>query len=638
MKLILILMIKNEEKILLRCLSSLKGIVDGYCILDTGSTDSSVTIARDFLKEHRGCVTEEPWKNFGYNRTVSFDRAQEFCKRDGWDLKETYGLLIDADMVFVNGTLKEMPLGAIGYKALQKNGNLEYMNARLLRMDYQWKCVGVTHEYWDGITESLGKEVCYIDDKNDGGCKADKFIRDRALLEEGLVNEPDNVRYTFYLAQTYSCLNMFEQSIEKYKKRIAQGGWFEEVWFSYYSIGELYKRMGDMIEFEAWMLRAHAFRKERSESIYKLAQHFRTAGQHYKAYHYIQLGLKTPYPAEDCLFIEANVYRGLFDYEASIVEFYTHDDKRVGLRSSFRYLMKATEFRDNVLQNLHFYMKPIADSSEPVRLDNPFPSYRPSAISVDIYPMANVRFVNYWMEGGQYKTKDCPVDTQNAYMNLATGECVRVMSTDSIVLPRNESARVKGLEDVRVFRDDVLKCIGTSVHEYDASRVSQVEATYDVETGSYVDLRVIKSPFGRSCEKNWIPIPGTGMVIYEWSPLRIGTIHGETLRLQISHETPPLFQLFRGSAPPIATPSGWVALVHFVEYSTPRKYYNCLVDLDSGYKPRRVSLPFIFFSASVEYCISFRKVDGSYMFFVSQMDSNPSKVMIRESAFEWMAV
>jgi glycosyltransferase involved in cell wall biosynthesis len=272
MKLILILMIKNEEKILLRCLSSLKGIVDGYCILDTGSTDSSLTIARDFLKDHRGCVTEEPWKNFGYNRTVSFDRAQEFCKRDGWDLKDTYGLLIDADMVFVNGTLKEMPLGAIGYKALQKNGNLEYMNARLLRMDYQWKCVGVTHEYWDGATEALGKEVCFIDDKNDGGCKADKFIRDRALLEEGLVNEPNNVRYTFYLAQTYSCLNMLEKSIEHYKKRIAQGGWFEEVWFSYYSIGELYKRMGDMIECEAWMLRAHAFRKERSEPVYKLAQ------------------------------------------------------------------------------------------------------------------------------------------------------------------------------------------------------------------------------------------------------------------------------------------------------------------------------------------------------------------------------
>jgi len=633
MKLCLILMIKNEEKILLRCLQSMEGIVDMYCILDTGSTDSSIAIAKEFLETHPGCVTEEPWQNFGYNRTVSFQRAQEYCRTGGWDLASTYGVLVDADMVFVCGNLKEKELGAVGYKALQKNGNLEYMNARLLRMDFNWRCVGVTHEYWDGPTEQLEKEACYIDDKNDGGCKADKFTRDRALLEAGILAEPDNVRYTFYLAQTYSCLNMLDESIVKYKKRIEQGGWFEEVWYSYYSIGDLYKRKGDIIEFEAWMLRAYAFRKERAESVYKLAQHFRAAGEHYKAYHYIQLGQKIPYP-NDSLFIEANVYRGLFDYEASIIEYYTHDDKRAGLRSSFRYLLKAAEFRENVVQNLHYYMKPIAERSERVRLESPFAGYTPSAISVDHYPMANVRFINYWMEGGDYKTAGGPVDTQNAYINLETGMCVQKMGADSIALPKSATP-VQGLEDVRLYRDSgVLRCVATSVREYDGSRVAQVEAVYDVATGSYNEFRVLKSPYGRPCEKNWIPLPDTGMFIYDWSPLRIGSLQGDTLRLQITHETPPIFQLFRGSAV-IATPTGWMALVHFVEYSKPRKYYHCLVELDAGYKPKRVSLPFVFFSPSVEYCISFRKIDVWYMFYVSQMDANPSKVAIRDNAFEW---
>lgn len=626
-------MIKNEEKILLRCLEALVGVVDIYCILDTGSTDSSVAIAKKFLENHPGCVTEEPWQNFGYNRTVSFQRAQQFCREGGWDLKDTYGLLVDADMVFVCGSLKEKQLGAVGYKALQKNGNLEYMNARVLRMDYDWKCVGVTHEYWDGPTEQLEKDVCYIDDKNDGGCKSDKFTRDRALLEAGLLAEPNNVRYTFYLAQTYSCLNMFDESIAMYKKRIEQGGWAEEVWYSYYMIGDLYQRKGDMIEFEAWMLRAHAYRRERSESIYKLARHFRAAGENYKAYHYIQMGLKTPYPS-DSLFIEANVYRGLFDYEASIVEYYTHEDKRAGLRSSFRYLMNSVEFRDNVIQNLHYYMKPIAERSERVRLDSPFESYTPSAISVDHYPMANVRFINYWMEGGEYKTAGGPVDTQNAYMNLETGACQTKMSTDSVLVEKTESG-VRGLEDVRLYRDSgVLRCVATSVREYDGARVAQVEAVYDAPSGSYKDFRVVKSPYGRGCEKNWIPIPETGMFIYDWSPLRIGSLHGDNLRIQITHQTPPVFQLFRGSAV-IQTPTGWMALVHFVEYSKPRKYYHCLVELDSGYKPKRVSLPFVFFSPSVEYCISFRKVDAWYVFYVSQMDANPSKVAIKESSFEW---
>jgi len=629
-------MIKNEEKILLRCLQSMEGIVDMYCILDTGSTDSSMAIAKQFLETHPGCVTEEPWQNFGYNRTVSFQRAQEFCRNGGWDLSTTYGILVDADMVFVCGNLKEKTLGAVGYKALQKNGNLEYMNARLLRMDFNWRCVGVTHEYWDGPTDQLEKEACYIDDKNDGGCKSDKFTRDRSLLEAGLAAEPDNVRYTFYLAQTYSCLNMIDEAIAKYKRRIEQGGWFEEVWYSYYSIGDLYKRKGDVIEFEAWMLRAHAFRKERAESVYKLAQHFRAVGEHYKAYHYIQIGQKTPYP-DDSLFIEANVYRGLFDYEASIIEYYTHDDKRVGLRSSFRYLMRGIEFRENVVQNLHYYMKPIAERSERIRLDMPFEGYTPSAISIDHYPTANVRFINYWMEGGDYKTAGGPVDTQNAYMNLETGACVQKMSQDSIVATKS-STPVQGLEDVRLYRDaGVLRCVATSVREYDGSRVAQVDAEYESTTGSYKNFRVITSPHGRPCEKNWIPLPDTGMFIYDWSPLRIGSLQGDSLRIQITHETPPLFQLFRGSAV-IQTAAGWLALVHFVEYSKPRKYYHCLVELDSGYKPKRVSLPFVFFSPSVEYCISFRKVDAWYIFYVSQMDANPSKVVIRENAFEWFAV
>ena len=626
-------MIKNEEKILLRCLQAMEGIVDMYCILDTGSTDSSVEIAKKFLENRPGCVTEEPWQNFGYNRTVSFQRAQEYCREGGWDLNDTYGILVDADMVFVCGNLKEKTLGAVGYKALQKNGNLEYMNARLLRMDYGWKCVGVTHEYWDGPTEQLEKEVCYIDDKNDGGCKADKFTRDRALLEAGLAADPNNVRYTFYLAQTYNCLNMLDESIVKYKKRIELGGWFEEIWYSYYSIGDLYKRKGDTIEFEAWMLRAHSFRKERAESIYKLAQHFRSIGEHYKAYHYIKIGLKTPYP-DDSLFIEANVYRGLFDYEASIIEYYTHEDKKVGLRSSFRYLMKATEFRDNVVQNLHYYMKPIAERSERIRLETPFDGYTPSAISVDHYPMANVRFVNYWMEAGEYMTAGGPVDTQNAYMNLETGVCVKMMSTDSVELTKYPT-HVQGLEDLRLYRDgDVLRCVATSVREYDESRVGQVESVYDATTGSYNDFRLIKSPYDRACEKNWIPLPDTGMFIYDWSPLRIGSLQGNSLRIQITHETPPAFQLFRGSAV-IKTGTGWLALTHFVEYSKPRKYYHCLVELDSAYKPKRVSLPFVFFSPSVEYCISFRKVDAWYMFYVSQMDANPSKVVIKDTAFEW---
>ena len=172
MKLVLILMVKNESAILKRCLEAVSNVADAFCILDTGSVDTTVEIAQEFLETRIGCVTTEPWKDFGHNRSVSFTRAQEYLKEQCWDLKDTYGLLLDADMIFCAGSLKLQNLTEPGYTIVQVAGTLEYPNTRLVRMDYPWTCVGVTHEYWAGPTKHIARSVCFIDDRNDGGCKS----------------------------------------------------------------------------------------------------------------------------------------------------------------------------------------------------------------------------------------------------------------------------------------------------------------------------------------------------------------------------------------------------------------------------------------------------------------------------------
>lgn len=645
-KFALILMIKNEERILLRCLQALESVVDYYCICDTGSTDKSIEIAEMFLETHKGCITTEPWRDFGYNRSVSFKNAYEYLKTvEDCNLENTYGLLLDADMVFVPGKMKTTKLNKTGYKIIQRNGSLEYANARLLRMDFPWKCLGVTHEYWDGSeTDLIEKNICYIDDKNDGGSKHDKFQRDRMLLEKGIQDEPDNVRYVFYLAQTYSCLNMMKEAITYYKKRIQIGGWYEEVWYSYYSIGDLYKRMGNAIKFEQWMLKAFEYRRERAESVYKLAQYFREKGEHYKSYHYIKLGMNIPFPKEDQLFIEADVYNGLFHYEASIIEYYVLPDKKQGIRSSVKCLLKLNNFGNNVLSNLHFYVKPLDCKYEGLELENPFgEDYRPSAVSIDTYPMANVRFVNYWMEGGSYRTKDnADVHTHNAYMNLETGKVITKMIDDVGML--KYTTNVKGLEDIRLYNDDGLHFTATSVKEYMPNTVCTMHGDYNKDSGKYENVYAVASPFQRICEKNWAAIPGSGMFIYDWYPMRIGSIHKNNFKVHFTMNTPPIFELFRGSAPLIEVNYGengqmqWFALVHLVNYSNPRKYYHCLVELDSSFKPTRITLPFVFRAAFIEYCISFRHIGHSLEFYTSFMDSTPTRVTIPLTEFEWVAI
>ena len=628
MKFVLILMVKNESRILKRCLESVEGVVDAFCITDTGSTDNTVEIANEFLKTRTGIVATSEWKNFGYNRTVSFNVAHDFLRdKLGWNLAETYGLLLDADMQFVPGTLKEQTLDAFGYTVIQKAGTLEYPNCRLIRMDYLWTCKGVTHEYWDGSTKALPASVCCIQDHNDGGCKSDKFARDARLLEQGLIEEPHNVRYMFYLAQTYNSLGRYKDAIQMYKKRIAGGGWFEEVWYSHYMIANCHHALKNYAKFEEWMLRAYAYRSQRAESLYKLTKHFREQAQHYKAYQYLEMGSGIPIP-DDSLFIERDVYDYLFDYERSILDFYVREDKRHGLRSSMRYMLKTHFLQHSVVSNLVFYVRPLGTVTA-LSLPRPFgEAYRPSAISLREYPLANVRYINYWMETGDYKTPpgEC-VRTENAFVNLETGEVLATMKDASITLPRREVA-VKGLEDVRLYGDN--RFVAT-VQEY-TEGVHQLDGVYDVSTGTYQDVAVLPSPTNRSCEKNWLPIPGTNSFVYDWHPFQtIGT-------LAKTYPVPPFFALLRGSAPPVQRNGEWWVLAHFVDHTKPRRYYHCVVVLDETFRPVRVSLPFVFKSPGVEYCISTRFVDSALECYVSFEDTNPSRVVIPVSDLAWNSI
>lgn len=627
MKFALILMVRNEERILKRCLEAVESFVDVFCICDTGSTDKTCEIAEEFLKTRNGCLTKTTWKDFGHNRSFSFTAAQNYLKATmGKDeLKNIYGLLIDADMVFVPGTLKEQKLTELGYTIIQCGGSTEYPNTRLIRMDYAWKCVGVTHEYWDGPVKHLPKSTCYIDDRNDGGCKTDKFERDARLLEKGLEDQPTNVRYMFYLAQTYHGLGRLPDAIKMYKRRIAAGGWIEEIWYSHYMIGQSYLTLGKPIKFEQWMLRACEIRPGRAEALYKLTKYFREVGDQFKAYEYARKGINIPFSV-DSLFIEKPIYTGLFDYEMSILDYYLKYD---GRKSSIACMLKCEYNVDNILSNLKFYVNPPKETViRPFVVDRIFgQKYTPTAVSV-LGDTTNVRFVNYWIDNGDYKTPDGEVVVTKNAVNGVTP------IADIPEFPKRADANILGLEDIRLYRDELGRtCFTATTVEHEGPRVQTMRGVYNS-----ADCVLMKSPENRDCEKNWLPINDTNRMIYDWRPLRIGQVDGDNLKIDIVHETPPIFSLFRGSAPPIKVGDALWALVHFVKYDTPRKYYHCFVSLDSEtYKPTAITLPFVFRSVGIEYCVSCRVVDDSIECNVSFNDKDSSVATFPKSSLDWVS-
>ena len=70
----LCMIVKNEESCLARCLESVKGAVDEIIILDTGSTDRTKEIARQFTES----VYDYAWEDdFAAARNASLSHASK---------------------------------------------------------------------------------------------------------------------------------------------------------------------------------------------------------------------------------------------------------------------------------------------------------------------------------------------------------------------------------------------------------------------------------------------------------------------------------------------------------------------------------------------------------------------------------
>lgn len=365
-KVILNSMIKNEEKIIRRCIDSVKSLCDAFCISDTMSTDNTVNIVKEYINEHDnipGKIYQNPWSDFGANRTISYNNSVAFCKELGWDPENTWGLLLDADMkLIVLPQFNKQDLYHDGYTIIQSNNMIDYHNTRFIKLNGMWKCVGYTHEYWTGgnDTQPIVKSSIYIDDIGDGGCKDDKFERDIRLLTKGIKAEPTNARYHFYLAQTLHDTQKYKESIDMYKRRIKLGGWIEETWYSYYRIAQCWLELKDIHKTELWANKAYDLRPSRVEPIYLLVKLFREKGQHFKAYHYYMIGKQIP-PSTDSLFVEKNISNFLLDYEYTIIQYYIFNNERLdGLKHCVKYINNSDYNDTMVYSNMVFYVESIS--------------------------------------------------------------------------------------------------------------------------------------------------------------------------------------------------------------------------------------------------------------------------------------
>ena len=689
------MIVKNESKIIERLLESVSTIIDSYCICDTGSTDNTIDLIQTFFKQRNipGQIVQEPFQDFGYNRSIAL-KACETIESDGKSIIHLadYILLLDADMIFwlnpkIHAKQFKQTLTEDIYNIFQGTDYFFYKNTRIVKNRGGFSYWGVTHEYVKAPagskTAQFERDFCFIKDIGDGGCKTDKFLRDIKLLTKGLEDVPNNDRYTFYLANSYRDAGQYEKSIETFKKRVELGGWIEEVWYSYFSIGRCYKFLNDWPNAIYYWLEAYAYHPKRIENLYEIIHYYRNAGKNDLAYTFFALAdyQRKKNTSWDYLFLQKDIYDYKIDYEMSIIGYYCNRDN-FDLTGTCMKVLAYPGADDgtckNVLANYKFYTKALnqlsknAISSDNIKILQSigkdrmlnFPEFVSSTPSICTSTNSStnksiiticVRYVNYKIDQeGKYINQNY-IETKNIVANVDISAVEwKILDEYELEYDKSKDNVYVGLEDVRLMtkQSDIIYCANRGLANSNiVIEYGQINHTTNQTT---IPCNFLKYSNQQPVEKNWSIFESTHQTvkcIYKWYPITIGDISPEN-QFENTHmiPTPNFFRYMRGSTPGAIIPTNqcydgkgeelWF-INHIVSHEDRRYYYHIMIVLDrETYKLKRYTPLWTFEKAKVEYTLGmvYLKQSNELMIGYSIMDKETKYMTVPKTMFDNMMI
>jgi len=317
----LTMIVKNESDIIEKCLESVSDYIDYWVICDTGSTDNTQEVIKTYFNRRNipGKLYETPWKNFGYNRTVVFNKAKMVLDEFNID----YFFVMDADdelMGDLSDFIHDEQYCDEYYMEFRTN-NTRFNRKSMFSTKHEWRYEGVLHEYPCSNTTNVTTSTiinCHIKDGRCGNRSSsvnaiEKYLGDAKILLEGIKDEPENKRYYFYLAQSYYDGKDYPNAMKYYKKRAEMGGWDEEVYYSLFMYAKAkYLISSNMDDSVYDFLKAHNYRSTRLEALYLVLEYY-CRHDPKKGYCYGMLGYDAclKYPS-DILFVNYSIHKYRF--------------------------------------------------------------------------------------------------------------------------------------------------------------------------------------------------------------------------------------------------------------------------------------------------------------------------------------
>jgi hypothetical protein len=301
---VLIMILKNEEHVLDRCLASALPWIDAAAFLvDPLTTDRTREIIRQQMANTPFVLEEKQWKGFGPTRTEAFSVARHHFRG--------HALFLDADLTFStdpNFSWPALDRDIYGMWNYVTNRG-RYLIPQLANLELAFKWDGIVHE--ELVPNRFAKsgsilDNCCILDHQDGNRSKDplRSAKDAELLD----SQPKTSRTVFYAAQCWAAAGSWEKAYSRYQMRSRMGGFEEEVWYSMLMMAVALEQLSaPSAEVVRAYLAAYRYRPSRAESLRLLSAYHLISGNTGQAQIVSQAADTLPMTT-DTLFVDTGAY------------------------------------------------------------------------------------------------------------------------------------------------------------------------------------------------------------------------------------------------------------------------------------------------------------------------------------------
>jgi glycosyltransferase involved in cell wall biosynthesis len=206
MKISVSMIVKNEESCLRTALESVKE-ADEIVICDTGSTDSTIEIAKEY--------TDKVYTDYKWNDSFAEARNYSASKCTG-----DYILIIDADEYLEEGAMERIRKfegEALEFHTISAKTGQIHGSIRLYKNRPETKWFGAAHNYLNIEPSHKSNIKMYYAYSKSHELDPDRTLR---ILQNEIRKNPKAAREMYYLGQEYISRKQYQKAISTFKKYV----------------------------------------------------------------------------------------------------------------------------------------------------------------------------------------------------------------------------------------------------------------------------------------------------------------------------------------------------------------------------------------------------------------------------------